>query len=117
MFLLTEGTLFFLDLALNARACNQKPSLSSVVQKWMDGVAVANDDTSGAQTATGSSTLYVPPPVHPLNQTSSHRENIAPSRLDDVCAGEVAMRNCGDASVGASEMDIVRFFLDVEYMD
>lgn len=68
MFSLTEGTLFFLDLALSARIRDKKPSLSSVVQTWVDGVAAATRDSlaDGAHSTTGTNLImYASPAVQP----------------------------------------------------
>ncbi|KIJ10191.1 hypothetical protein PAXINDRAFT_16761 [Paxillus involutus ATCC 200175] len=67
MFLLTESTLFFLNLALNGRASkNVAPGWP--VKHWAVGVAHAN---SVAASSTSASTTHTPPPPSTTNTTNS----------------------------------------------
>jgi hypothetical protein len=83
MLLLTEATLIFFDLALNARMRDEEASLRSVVQAWIDGVTAATDDDSVDRADTimntgTTSTSYALPPIRPstaVGQTSPTGSN------------------------------------------
>jgi len=136
MFLLTEATLFFLNLALNARIRDNEASPSSVVQAWIDGVATPTDDSGGGSTTLGANST--PPLVHPstiLSQITTSSRDVAsesvpqnasvfskislaaddprqvlapsPSHAVNEGAGETAVSHYRETSAGTSGM--VRF--------
>ena len=110
MFLLTEATLFFFNLTLNDRIREEKPSLSSVVQAWVDGVAASSVDSADTTMNAGEgSTSYA---IH-RSPTSGGREVVGASTSQNAPvsskAGETAMGHCGEASASTSGMVVVRF--------
>ena len=127
MLLLTEATLIFFDLALNARIRDEKSSLSSVVQAWVDGVAAATDDSVDSINTGAGSTSYALPLIHQstaVGQTSpasgsrdiasestSHKAPVFSKASDEPCQvfAHAVDGHYGEASVGTSGMVEVRF--------
>ena len=110
MFLLTEATLFFFNLTLNDRIREEKPSLSSVVQAWIDGVAASSVDSADTTMNAGeSSTSYA---IH-RSPISGGRDVVGASTSRNAPvsskAGGTAVGHCGEASVSTSGMVAVRF--------
>lgn len=134
MFLLTEATLFFLNLALNARIRDGEASQTSVVQAWIDGVATATGASAGGTTTGACSTppLVHPSTIHSQTTTTSRdvasesvpqnapvfskistaadadpRQVFAPSHAVNKDVGEPAVSDYGETPAGTSGM--VRF--------